>query len=162
MACSAQAEGSTTVAELPTPTTSTTVTVAPTTIAPSTTATGDLADWEIATIEIDGDGYAVAVADDSAERAQGLTGVDELGPVDGMLFSWPSDVSTGFWMKDTLLSLDLAFFDSRGFVVDQTTLEPCLEDPCPVFVARAPFRWVLESIPGTIPVGPDSVLAPLP
>ena len=87
-------------------------------------------------------------------------GVDELGPIDGMLFSWPNELSTGFWMKDTLIALDLAFFSADGLLVDQTTLEPCVVDPCPVFVARAPFQWVLESVPGTVPIGPDSILTP--
>jgi uncharacterized protein len=137
-------------------------TVTPTTLAPTTTAAGDLVGWQTQTIEIDGAEYLVAVADDEVERAQGLMEVDELGEVDGMLFSWSSELSTGFWMKGTLMSLDLAFFDSQGRVVDQVTLEPCSADPCPVFVARAPFQWVLESIPGTIHVGPDSVLGPLP
>ena len=137
-------------------------TVTSTTLAPTTSAAGDLVGWQTKIIEIDGSKYLVAVADDEVERAQGLMEVDELGSVEGMLFSWSTEVSTGFWMKDTLMSLDLAFFDSQGRVVDQTTLEPCLADPCPVFVARAPFQWVLESIPGTIQVGTDSVLASLP
>src|SRR5688500_5511472 len=67
-----------------------------------------------------------------------------------MLLAWEEEVTPGFWMKDTLLSLDLFFFGADGAIVDETSLEPCRADPCPVFVADGLFRWVLEAPAGSL------------
>ena len=61
-----------------------------------------------------------------------------------MLFSYPADVRHGFWMRDTLVALDLAFIDATGRVAEVTTLEPCRADPCPRHTPAAPYRQVLE------------------
>ena len=52
----------------------------------------------------------MAVADEAGERAQGLMGVTDLGSLRGMLFVFPEDTISGFWMKGTPLALDIAFF----------------------------------------------------
>ncbi|MEA3502816.1 MAG: DUF192 domain-containing protein, partial [Actinomycetota bacterium] len=70
--------------------------------------------FEAATITIDGRELSVAVADTQALRAQGLMGVTDLGGLDGMLFVFQETTDGGFWMKDTLIALDIAFFDAGG------------------------------------------------
>jgi uncharacterized membrane protein (UPF0127 family) len=90
------------------------------------------------------------LADEEVERQRGLMEVSDLGHFEGMLFAWEEPVTTGFFMKDTLLALDIFFFDDAGALVDQTTLQPCPADPCPVFVADGLFRWALEAPAGSI------------
>ena len=123
-------------------------------VLPPTTSTtfgvGDLADWEPVTILLGDISLTVALADDESERRQGLAGVTDLGDFEGMLFAWEDEVTTGFWMKDTPIALDLFFFDSEGAIVEQTSLEPCPAEPCPVFVAERLFRWVLEAPAGSV------------
>jgi hypothetical protein len=117
---------------------------------PTTFGGGDLADWEPVTILLGDISLTVALADEESERQQGLAGITDLGDFEGMLFAWEDEVTTGFWMKDTPIALDLFFFDTEGAIVDQTSLEPCPAEPCPVFVADGLFRWVLEAPAGSL------------
>lgn len=124
-----------------------------TTDPPITTTTfsrGDLTDWESTEVRIGDLALTVALADEEPERQQGLAEVRDLGDFDGMLFAWEEETTTGFWMKDTPIALDLFFFDGDGVLIDQTSLEPCPVEPCPVFVADGLFRWVLEVPAGSI------------
>ena len=103
-----------------------------------------------------GEKWAVAVADDAAERARGLMGVADLGGLRGMLFVFPEESSTGFWMKDTVLALDVAFFAGDGSLVDLLEMVPCEADPCPVYRPAGPYRYALE-----VPAGGFSEVADL-
>ena len=49
----------------------------------------------------------LAVADDSGERELGLMCVTRLRPRAGMLFVFPQSGEWDFWMKNTLISLDM-------------------------------------------------------
>ncbi|MEN8113891.1 MAG: DUF192 domain-containing protein [Actinomycetota bacterium] len=120
-----------------------------------------LAGFETAAITVDGRDVAVAVADTEAQRAQGLMGVTDLGGLDGMLFVFSETTGTGFWMKDTLIPLDIAFFDDDGGFVDGFTMEPCVEDPCPVYRPSGPYRYALEAPEGDLAfVDEASLLTP--
>lgn len=88
--------------------------------------------------------WAVAVAGDPAARARGLMGVADLGGLRGMLFVFEVDTRAHFWMKDTLLALDIAFFSADGSLLDVLEMEPCPGDPCPAYGPGAPYRYALE------------------
>jgi uncharacterized membrane protein (UPF0127 family) len=90
----------------------------------------------------------VMEADSSAERQQGLMGRTSLGANEGMIFLW-SDVAEGavtsrFWMKDTLIPLSIAFWDEDGRIVGIRDMEPCTEDPCPMYGSPEPYVGALE------------------
>jgi hypothetical protein len=87
----------------------------------------------------------VAVATDRDQLAQGLMGVTDLGGLDGMMFVWDADVASAFWMKDTLLSLDIAFFAADGTLVDLLSMEPCVAEPCEHYQPSGPYRYALEA-----------------
>ena len=97
-----------------------------------------------AEVLVGGERWPVAVADDAAARARGLMGVVDLGGLRGMLFVFPGDVRAGFWMKDTLLTLEVAFFAADGSLVDLLAMEPCPAEPCPVYEPGGPYRYALE------------------
>lgn len=97
---------------------------------------------------VGGEDWTVALAATPQERAQGLMFVTDLGDVDGMLFVFDRESSGGFWMKDTLIPLDIAFFRADGTVVDVLSMVPCEEDPCPVYTPVGPYFYALETVPG--------------
>ncbi len=111
------------------------------------------------TISIDNRELTVAVADTPQARRRGLMGITDLGELDGMLFAFDSEVRAWFWMKDTLIPLDIAFFDAEGLAVDRLRMEPCTADPCPTYNAAGPYRFAVEAPAGDLSfVGEGSVL----
>jgi uncharacterized membrane protein (UPF0127 family) len=87
----------------------------------------------------------VEVADDDAERARGLMGVEDLPEDQGMAFVWDEPVDTAFWMKDTLIALSIAFWDADGRVIAILDMQPCEADPCPTYGSGAPFVGAVEA-----------------
>lgn len=88
------------------------------------------------------------LAEDPDERARGLMGVTDLGGLDGMVFRYGEEAHRGFWMKDTLLPLSIAFVDASGDVVSTADMVPCTADPCPSYAADAPFLVAIEAPQG--------------
>ena len=86
----------------------------------------------------------VEIADARAERQRGLMGRRSLPAKSGMIFRYPHDVTGGFWMKDTLIPLDIAFYDRRGRIVRVFTMTPCRRDPCRIYEPGVAYRAALE------------------
>ena len=64
-----------------------------------------------------------------------------------MLFAFPRDALYGFWMKDTLVPLDIFWLDEEGRVVSMA-LEVATSSYPDVFYPSAPARYVLETVAG--------------
>ncbi|MFZ0493603.1 MAG: DUF192 domain-containing protein [Acidimicrobiia bacterium] len=122
-------------------------------------------DWHgfpVRQIDAAGQTLSVAVASTSAQRKQGLSGVTTLDGIDGMLFEFPDITTTRFWMKDTLIPLDIAFFGDDGELIQVLSMPLCTTDPCPTYGPSDPYRWAIEAPAGgrlsTLPAG--AVLVP--
>jgi len=101
-------------------------------------------------IDLDGNDIVVAVAANPRERGKGLSGLTDLTGIDGMLFEFGGLTTSRFWMKDTFIDLDIAFFDSSGRLVESMTMPVCVQNPCPKFGPAEPYRWAVEAPTGGV------------
>jgi len=89
-----------------------------------------------------GASFTVEIAKTQEEKTRGLMFRDFMPEDHGMLFVFDDFAPRSFWMKNTLIPLDIVFIDDNMAVVDVQTALPCKEDPCPTYRARA--KYVLE------------------
>ena len=91
--------------------------------------------------------FEVEVASAPADREQGLMFRKSLGANAGMLFLYPDEAPVAFWMKNTLIPLDMLFLKADGSIahiahnavpLDETPIE-----------SGAPVKAVLEVKGGT-------------
>lgn len=86
--------------------------------------------------------FSVELADSADERARGLMFRDFLPAGGGMLFVYPRPGRVAFWMRNTLIPLDILFLDQTGTVTYiHANAEPGNETPIPGGDA---VRFVLE------------------
>lgn len=92
----------------------------------------------------------VEIADDLQERAQGLMFRKTLAPGTGMLFVYQEPAPVSFWMRNTLIYLDMIFIDAQGVIrhihpnarpLDETSVPGALPgdpDPARLLVVEVP------------------------
>lgn len=88
--------------------------------------------------------FTIEIADTFASRQQGLMNRVVLPQNAGMLFVFDTPGSYGFWMKNTLIPLDIIRMDENFIVVDTATMEPCIADPCSTYNHSGVAMYALE------------------
>jgi len=96
------------------------------------------------TICFDSHCFTIEIANTLASRQQGLMHRSSLPQDAGMLFVFDTPGSYGFWMKNTLIPLDIIRMDEKFVVVDTATMIPCSADPCPSYNHRGLAMYALE------------------
>lgn len=96
-------------------------------------------------VTLRGHTFSVELAATPEEQEHGLMDRKSMAADHGMLFAFPDAEPRTFWMKDTLIPLDMVFFDARRRAVTVLgDVPPCKADPCPIYPSTEPARYVLE------------------
>jgi uncharacterized membrane protein (UPF0127 family) len=88
--------------------------------------------------------FMVELAENDRARGIGMMCRTSLAPDRGMLFDFHTEREVAFWMRNTLIPLDMVFIRADGRVFSIATARPRDDTPVP---AGGPVRAVLE-IPG--------------
>lgn len=103
---------------------------------------GATAPGTVATIALGNAGFSVEIAESDEERAHGLQGRESLAPRSGMWFIFPETVQDEFWMKDTLVPLDIVFVGEDMKVVH--IIENAVPGSTELLSSPVAYRYVLE------------------
>ena len=94
---------------------------------------------------------AVEIADTTPLRTRGLMWRSELPDGTGMLFIFPAEMVQSFWMRNTLIPLDMLFIDKRMRVVgvvqwaEPKTLSPRTVGKASLYVLEVPGGWTSKN-----------------
>lgn len=100
--------------------------------------------WEKVCFEND-ECVRVEIAQTRSELRRGLMYRQYMPERHGMLFIFPHLDRHPFWMKNTIIPLDIIWMDDHAVVVwVQPNARPCVVDPCPLYRPPANAKYVLE------------------
>ena len=90
----------------------------------------------------------VEIAEKMRQRQKGLMFRKRLNVGKGMLFVYSKPVIPHFWMKNTLIPLDMIFIGADLKVKHiHEKVPPCKTEICPTYSTSMPVQYVLE-VPG--------------
>lgn len=89
---------------------------------------------------------AIEIAATPAAKTKGLMGRARMDDTVGMLFVYDQDADQAFWMRNTIVSLDIIFVSADRRVINIAGhTEPYAET---IYRSAAPARYVLEVVAG--------------
>ena len=95
-------------------------------------------------IKVAATSYRVELARSAEERRRGLMMRPGLERSSGMLLVYRQAGDHRIWMKNMLIPLRVYWIDSDSRVIGSRRLEPCPQDPCPIYSISQPSLYVLE------------------
>ena len=98
-------------------------------------------------LQVGGETFTVEIASRKKERNRGLMGRQTLAANAGMLFVFEKERPLSFWMKNTLIPLDIAFLRADGRIATIRTMQPKVEK---AQSSGEPCAFALEVSAGTL------------
>lgn len=96
-------------------------------------------------VALHGKTFSTELALDDASREHGLMDRTKLAADHSMLFVFADSEPRYFWMKNTLIPLDILYFDKdRKLISIAADAQPCKADPCKVYSSYGSAQYVLE------------------
>lgn len=129
-----------------------------------TTNSPSFYDGQKVDIQIDSQTYQLEVAQSDSARAKGLSGRTKLDDNAGMLFVFETDDYHSFWMKNTLIPLEILWLDDNFKVIDkqEMAVEEDSAHPTTSYTPKHPARYAIEINPGVdVKVGERVVIGDL-
>ena len=99
---------------------------------------------ETGVVTIGDQSWNVEIAQTTEQRQQGLMRRESLAENAGMFFVFEEEDFYAFWMKNTLIPLDIIWISADMNVVDLHTLQPCETKECPSVQPKEKAKYVLE------------------
>jgi hypothetical protein len=91
----------------------------------------------------------VEIARTPDQRARGLMFREKMAPNEGMVFIFDEAGFYPFWMKNTLIPLDMIWVDPQFRIVSIShSVPPCKADPCPSYPPGGNALYVVEVVSG--------------
>lgn len=104
--------------------------------------------------KIKGKTYSLEVADTAQKRQQGLMYKEVMPQNEGMLFIFPNTSMYPFWMKNTLIPLDIIWLnEDKTVVFIKQNAQPCentVKAVCNTIFPARPARYVIELNAGEV------------
>lgn len=89
--------------------------------------------------------FKVELSQTEEERLKGLMKREHLPADQGMIFIYGHEQPLSFWMKDTLIPLDIIYLDKNKTIVKIIHRAlPCEQITCPGYPSVKPAQYVLE------------------
>lgn len=89
--------------------------------------------------------FRTEIAETPEQQIRGLMFRTSIPDDFAMLFPYTEEDTRSFWMKNTLVPLDIIYLDRNKTVVDlYADVPPCRREPCPDYPSRKPAQYVLE------------------
>ena len=93
-------------------------------------------------MKIGNNNYNIELATTIAQKTKGLSGRNTLCKNCGMLFTFGFETNLPFWMKNTLIPLDMIWLDKNGKIVDIQTASEI--NSTKIYQNQTPAQYVLE------------------
>jgi uncharacterized membrane protein (UPF0127 family) len=93
--------------------------------------------------------YLLEVASTRQQAETGLMYRTSLPANGGMVFQFQETRPVAFWMKNTLIPLDMVFIQAGKVVHIAHQAQPCKQEPCPIYPSQKPVDMVIELPGGT-------------
>lgn len=99
-------------------------------------------------IRLDHSVFTLWVAATEAQKEKGLMNVTSLAANRGMIFLFQPPQTARFWMKNTLIPLDILFILKSGKITNCLTMP--VDNGKKIYISRGPISFAIELKVGTI------------